>query len=220
MDPDYIKSMALVPHDQTSNQILVDIALNSPSNADLLKHKAQELKGNGWVHIYTRMVGEPQPRHLMQVESHLSLDIANRVFVKQAVAMAKENIESIRGRVLLQTLPSKAYDEQGTLDHARLYDEEFKRVGVSRNKYCIKIPATGPALNAAKTLEQERDAEGLGIQRSELRCSGFRRPLRVARLGCYTSVPISMVSSSEIVTPRFTARTARVFRHGLVPGIR
>jgi transaldolase len=69
--------------------------------------------------------------------------------------MCKKNIDSIQGRVLLQTLPSKAYDTQATLDHARLYDKEFARAGISRERFCIKIPSTGPALNAAKILSVE-----------------------------------------------------------------
>jgi transaldolase len=73
----------------------------------------------------------------------------------QAVLMCKKNIDMIRGRVLLQTLPSKAYDTQFTLDHARLYDQEFARAGIGRDRYCIKIPSTGPALNAAKQLSAE-----------------------------------------------------------------
>lgn len=73
----------------------------------------------------------------------------------QAVLMCKKNIDSIRGRVLLQTLPSKAYKTQETLDHARLYDREFARAGIGRDRYCIKIPSTGPALNAAKILSSE-----------------------------------------------------------------
>ncbi|KUI67116.1 Transaldolase [Cytospora mali] len=135
MDPEYIKTMPIVPHDQTSNQLLVDIELGNPSNAELLKQTARDLKEQGWLHIYTRM----------------------------AVLMAKKNIDHIKERVLLQTLPSKAYDEQATIDHARLYDQEFKRVGISRKRYCIKIPATGPALNAAKVLSQDKDEDGLGI---------------------------------------------------------
>lgn len=83
--------------------------------------------------------------------------------MKQAVLLAKKNVDLIKGRVLLQTLPSKAYDEQATLDHARLYDQEFRRADVSRERYCIKIPATGPALKAARILEQEKDADGLCI---------------------------------------------------------
>ena len=69
--------------------------------------------------------------------------------------MCKKNIDSIKGRVLLQTLPSNAYRTQETLDHARLYDREFARAGISRERYCSKIPSTGPALNAAKILSAE-----------------------------------------------------------------
>ncbi|KAK2593543.1 hypothetical protein QQS21_008766 [Conoideocrella luteorostrata] len=127
MDPEYIKAMPIKPHDQTSNQLLVDIQLGHESNADLLAQTARELKDQGWLAIYTRM----------------------------AVLMCKKNIDLIRGRVLLQTLPSKAYDTQATLDHARLYDQEFARAGIGRDRYCIKIPATGPALNAAKVLSEQ-----------------------------------------------------------------
>lgn len=74
---------------------------------------------------------------------------------RQAVLMCKKNINSIRGRVLLQTLPSNAYKTQETLDHARLYDREFAKAGIGRDRYCIKIPSTGPALNAAKILSSE-----------------------------------------------------------------
>ncbi|KAF4970366.1 hypothetical protein FZEAL_10058 [Fusarium zealandicum] len=127
MDPEYIKNMPIVPHDQTSNQLWVDIQLGDDSNRDMFLETAKELKDSGWLAIYTRM----------------------------AVLMCKKNINSIRGRVLLQTLPSKAYEFQTTLDHARLYDSEFARAGIGRDRFCIKIPSTGPALNAAKILSAE-----------------------------------------------------------------
>ncbi|KAL7896015.1 aldolase [Trichoderma sp. SZMC 28014] len=127
MDPEYIKAMPIKPHDQTSNQLWVDIQLGHPSNAQLLVETTKELQDQGWLAIYTRM----------------------------AVLMCKKNIDLIQGRVLLQTLPSKAYDTQATLEHARLYDKEFARAGISRDRYCIKIPSTGPALNAAKILSSE-----------------------------------------------------------------
>ncbi|KAG7104784.1 Transaldolase like protein [Verticillium longisporum] len=127
MDPEYIKGMPIVPHDQTSNQLWVDIQLGDDSNRELLLETAKELKNDGWLAIYTRI----------------------------AVLMCKKNVNSIRGRVLLQTLPSNAFRFQETLDHARLYDKEFARAGIGRDRYCIKIPSTGPALNAAKVLSSE-----------------------------------------------------------------
>lgn len=56
MDPEYIKNMPMVPHDQTSNQLWVDIQLGHPSNQELFRQVATELKDEGWLAIYTRMV--------------------------------------------------------------------------------------------------------------------------------------------------------------------
>jgi transaldolase len=56
MDPEYVKSMPIRPHDQTSNQLWVDIQLGDESNADLLVQTCKELKNEGWLAIYTRMV--------------------------------------------------------------------------------------------------------------------------------------------------------------------
>lgn len=60
MDPEYIKTMpdklGLLAHDQTSNQLWVDVALRQASNADLLRQTAEELQDQGWLHIYTRAV--------------------------------------------------------------------------------------------------------------------------------------------------------------------
>lgn len=57
MDPEYIKNMPIRPNDQTSNQLWVDIQLGDASNADLLAQTTKELKNQGWLAIYTRMVG-------------------------------------------------------------------------------------------------------------------------------------------------------------------
>ena len=57
MDPEYIKQMPIVPHDQTSNQLWVDIQLGDESNKAMFQETAKELKDAGWLAIYTRMVG-------------------------------------------------------------------------------------------------------------------------------------------------------------------
>lgn len=69
--------------------------------------------------------------------------------------LCKRNIDLIKGRVLVQTSPSAAYNFQETLDHARIYVSEFEKAGIPKNRYCIKIMATGPGLNAAKILQDE-----------------------------------------------------------------
>ncbi|KAI6363989.1 hypothetical protein MCOR25_005725 [Pyricularia grisea] len=127
MDADFIRSMPIKPHDQTSNQAFVDVALAQESNKNLIVQVATEMKGSEWLAIYTRI----------------------------AVLMCKKNLDLISGRVLLQTSPAKAYDMAATLAHARLYGAEFTRAGVPRDRFCIKIPSTGPGLNAAKILQEE-----------------------------------------------------------------
>ncbi|KAI2640215.1 hypothetical protein GGS21DRAFT_537918 [Xylaria nigripes] len=150
MEPEYIKNLPFKPHDQTSNQLLVNTELHRASNADLLRQSAKELKDQGWLAVYTRT----------------------------AVLMCKKNIDNIHGRVLLQTLPSKAYDTQATLDHARLYDKEFARAGIGRDRYCIKIPCTGPALNAAKILSEE----GIAVLGTAL--FGLPQAIACSQAGC------------------------------------
>lgn len=59
MDPEYIKNMPIKPHDQTSNQLWVNIELHRPSNAQLLRQVARELKDEGWLAVYTRVVSLP-----------------------------------------------------------------------------------------------------------------------------------------------------------------
>ncbi|KAL4790403.1 hypothetical protein BDV19DRAFT_394070 [Aspergillus venezuelensis] len=127
MDPAFIKSLPITPHDMTSNQIHVHGRMSHPENRQLLLDVTKEYKGKSWMEIYTRA----------------------------AVLLCKKNIDLISGRVLLQVLPSGAYDAQKVLDHARLYAKEFESVGISKDRFCIKIPATGPAMSVCSTLESE-----------------------------------------------------------------
>jgi transaldolase len=56
MAPEWIKAMPFKFHDQTSNQLWVDIQLGDDSNKDLFEQTTKELKDQGWLAIYTRMV--------------------------------------------------------------------------------------------------------------------------------------------------------------------
>jgi len=69
--------------------------------------------------------------------------------------MCKNNISNIKGRTLLQVYPNEAYDTQAVLDSARAYAKEFERADIPQDRYCIKIPSTGPALNACQQLKKE-----------------------------------------------------------------
>lgn len=68
MDPEYVKSMPIKPHDQTSNPVFVDLALGSESNAGLLEKTAQDLREKGWLAIYTRMVSRLKSRTVILKE--------------------------------------------------------------------------------------------------------------------------------------------------------
>ncbi|KAJ5195030.1 uncharacterized protein N7498_008468 [Penicillium cinerascens] len=63
-------------------------------------------------------------------------------YTRMAVLVSKANIDNIQGRVLLQTLPSNAYDTRKTLENARAYAKEVESVGVSKDRFCINIPCT------------------------------------------------------------------------------
>jgi transaldolase len=92
--------------------------------------------------------------------------------------LCKKNIDLISGRVFLQTLPSQAYDTDATLAHARLYDAEFARAGIPRGRFCIKVPCTGPALNAAKVLQAE------GIQTLGTALFSVPQAIACSQAGC------------------------------------
>ncbi|KAE8150827.1 hypothetical protein BDV25DRAFT_139423 [Aspergillus avenaceus] len=127
MDPAFTKSLPIVPNDMTSNQLWVNEQMNHPDNVELFNNAVKEYKEQGWLAIYTRI----------------------------ACLMCKENIGNIKGRVLLQVLPSNAYDGQKVLEHARMYAREFEKVGISKDRFCIKIPSTGPALSVCPILREE-----------------------------------------------------------------
>lgn len=131
MDPAFSKRMAttfgVVPNDMTSNNMWANVQMSHPDNKALIERSAEELKDQGWLAIYNRI----------------------------CVGMCKANIDNIRGRVALQINPHDAYDTKAVVEHARAYAKEFERAGIPKTKYFIKIPATGPALNAAPILEAE-----------------------------------------------------------------
>ncbi|RKL01599.1 hypothetical protein BFJ68_g12248 [Fusarium oxysporum] len=115
---------------QIENTFLHEIeqrTLQDASNAELIKTTVFELQNQGFLAICSRL----------------------------AVHLCKRNASLIKGHVLVQTSPSAAYNFQETLDHARLYVSEFEKAGVPKSRYCIKIMATGPGLNAAKVLQDQ-----------------------------------------------------------------
>lgn len=56
MDPAFSKSLPIVPHDMTSNQLWVDIQMDHPDNKELFQNAIREYKDKGWLRTYTRIV--------------------------------------------------------------------------------------------------------------------------------------------------------------------
>ncbi|KAH7034675.1 putative transaldolase [Microdochium trichocladiopsis] len=127
LDYDFIQSLPIIPHDQTSNPFWLHMQMSDPKNAGVVKKVARELQDEGFLAVYTRL----------------------------AVLFSSQNLTAISGRVLVQTLPSTANDVNATVEHARAYVAEFARAGVPRDRYCIKIMATGAGVNAAEVLSGE-----------------------------------------------------------------
>ncbi|KAL5586333.1 hypothetical protein FOBRF1_016203 [Fusarium oxysporum] len=128
MDPEEAKRfLPFKPYDQTSNQRLVYEQIISPENRELFLKTAKEGKDEGWEVILDRM----------------------------SALLCAKNMENIQGRVLLQTSAFHAYDTEKVIAQARSYAREFEKLGISKDRICIKIPCTGPALNASPVLLRE-----------------------------------------------------------------
>ncbi|KAF9774143.1 hypothetical protein IL306_007893 [Fusarium sp. DS 682] len=128
MDPEEAKRfLPFKPYDQTSNQRLVYEQIISAENRELFLKTVKEGKDEGWEVILDRI----------------------------SALLCAKNMENIQGRVLLQTSAFHAYDTEKVVAQARSYAREFEKVGISKDRICIKIPCTGPALNASPILLKE-----------------------------------------------------------------
>ncbi|WVR05421.1 hypothetical protein IAU60_002436 [Kwoniella sp. DSM 27419] len=127
MNPEIAKNLPIVPHDMTSNHLLVHEQLGNPDNKELVKQTIIETKDKDWL------------------ETHVLL----------SVRFAKRVLPYIQGRVLVQASPSNAYKQDLIESHVRAYDKAFQSEGISRDKYCVKVPSTSAGCRAAKILNAE-----------------------------------------------------------------
>ncbi|OXC65858.1 hypothetical protein AYX13_05235 [Cryptococcus neoformans] len=127
MDPKVAANLPIKAHDMTSNQLLTNEQLKNPENKELVEKTIRELKGANWFDVQTVLTARS----------------------------AKRVIPYIQGRVLAQTTPTKAFDKDAIISHARAYDKAFQAEGISRDRYCIKVPATTAGVQAAKILNEE-----------------------------------------------------------------
>lgn len=139
LDPRFgnaLLDLGITPNDQTSNQVLIVQALLDPSNLPLVKDVVEDFKQQAG----TSATSAPDV-----------LPILDRL----SVLLSKRNESIIKGRFLLQTSPRNAHNEPKIIEHARNYAKEFDRAGLGRDRFAIKLPATGAGMGAAKVLESE-----------------------------------------------------------------
>ncbi|KAK7005897.1 aldolase [Favolaschia claudopus] len=176
MDPILTKSLPFIPHDMTSNQFVVNEQMQVPENGGLLLGAVKEYGDLGWLAVLDRI----------------------------SALLCAENIVNIHGRVLLQTSPFFAYDTQKVVEHARHYAIELEKVGISKDRFCIKIPATGPAMNACRILREE------GIRTLGTSLFSVPQAIAASQAGClYISPYFNAWNIDQRVVSEIAAHTDR-----------
>ncbi|GME25685.1 aldolase [Neofusicoccum parvum] len=127
MDPAFPGTLPIKPHNQTSNQLITSEHMLLPENQEMFLQAVRDYKDQGWQAVHSRVSAQ----------------------------LCAKNIGNLQGRVLLQTSPSYAYDTNKVVEHAREYARELEKVGIGKDRLCIKIPCTGPAMNAGPILLQD-----------------------------------------------------------------
>jgi transaldolase len=59
MDPTFAKSLPFKPHNQTSNQLLVNEQMSIPENREMFLQAVKEYKEKGWEAVLDRIVCSP-----------------------------------------------------------------------------------------------------------------------------------------------------------------
>lgn len=108
------------------------------------------------------------------------------------VQLCADNIENITNRVLVQISPSRVYSKEKVLEQAYAFDRAFKDVGISRERYAIKISTTGPGMSAAAQLNKE------GIRTLGTSLFSLPQAIAASQAGClYISPYFNEVAAYE-----------------------
>jgi len=100
-----------------------------------------------------------------------------------AVAIGKEILESIPGRISTEVDARLSFNTQATIDKARQLIELYAQLGVSKDRILIKIASTWEGIQAAKQLEL------LGIQCNLTLLFSFTQAVAAAEAGAYLISP-------------------------------
>ncbi|EJT98552.1 aldolase [Dacryopinax primogenitus] len=155
LSPTISTSIPFKPHDQTSNQLWALDEMTKPENRELVEGAVREYWVRGWEKVCDRI----------------------------CALLCARNIPNITGRVLLQVSCRFAYDKDEVISHAWSYVDELEKVGIPKSRVCIKIPSTGPALNAVCPLRES------GIETLGTALFGLPQAIAAAQAGCLSISP-------------------------------
>lgn len=62
MDPNFASAMIVKPHNQTSNQLIVNEQMSIPENREMFLQAVKEYKDQGWEAVLTRIVSSSLQR--------------------------------------------------------------------------------------------------------------------------------------------------------------
>ncbi|GAC71204.1 transaldolase [Moesziomyces antarcticus T-34] len=187
-----LKSLGVQPNDMTSNQFIVADALALEPNQLILEQVIRESPDADWLTILDRV----------------------------SVRLCSLNLPNIAGRALLQASPANAYNAEGIVKHALAYCREFEAVGISKDRFCIKILTTGPGMLAAQILEKQHGISTLGTG-----LFSVPQALAAAQAGClyispyfneilahFTPVPERLVYEMPEKQHPMSARMAHIYQ--------
>jgi len=100
-----------------------------------------------------------------------------------AVAVGKEILSVIPGRISTEVDARLSFDEQATLSRAQRLLELYQEAGIDSSRVLIKIAATWEGIRAAATLER------LGVQTNLTLLFGFAQALACADAGVFLISP-------------------------------
>ena len=68
MDPTFAKSLPFKPHNQTSNQLLVNEQMSVPENKEMFLQAVKEYKDQGWSAVLDRIVTDTPSNLLVEAD--------------------------------------------------------------------------------------------------------------------------------------------------------
>lgn len=170
--------------DMTSNQAIVQGQMASPDRADVMQAAIDIVKAKsaGKGVELEAMVDDV----LDVIVSVLFLSLTHmkrELMDSQTVLLGKAVAPNLKGRMHAQAAPSTAYSTENTIAHAKKLVAIFESQGYSKDRVCIKIPATPESIIACQYLEK------IGIRTLATCLFSIEQAVAASQAGCLYVAP-------------------------------